>query len=144
MKIVCLAFTCLVDSILWKKLKEEQRQIIINNGRGDQKLTMEEYAAYKAENKDDVDGYIKNNLEDLLNYVENNSDEVLKRILGDIGLIQILSTNGLVTDVQMEEVKRGNPAVYAEFKRYKRGVKSMLDTNFDKIKPQYIRQFFGF
>ena len=144
MKIVCLAFTCLVDSVLWKRLDEDQRQMIINHGGGDQKRIMEEYAAYKAENKDGVDGYIKNNLESLLKYVDQNADEVLKRILGDIGLIQILSTNGLVTDVQMEEVKRGNPAVYAEFKRYKRGVKSMLDTNFDKIKPQYIKNFFGF
>ena len=76
--------------------------------------------------------------------MENNSDEVLKRILGDIDLIRMLSNDNLVTDVKMEEAKRANPKLYAEFKSWKRGVKSMFDANFEAIKPQYIKQFFGF
>ena len=144
MKIICLAFSCLVDSQLWSKLDDKVKQTILQYGNGSQKRILEEFAAYKSENKDAVRDYINKNLAELREFLENNTKELLKRILGDIGFLNVVNADGLFTDSQVEEAKRANPTLHAQIKRYKRNLKSELDMKFEQIKPSYIKQFFGF
>ena len=142
MKIVTLVYACIVDSNIWHKGPEEMRTRITREARGDMDTLLQEFRAYKSENKDAVKEFIAKNWKELSEFIQANAPQMIVNILGDIGFNNDF-INAAFTDAQFAESRLADPGTHAQMKQFKRRIKLTFDKAFDGIKANYLKAAYG-
>ena len=143
MKIVSLVYSLLVDSIVWNRLHEQETKVrILRTSGGDVDRFMEEFRAYKSDNRDKLKEFMTEQWNAVSEFIRDNAANTIRQIFADIGFDDTL-INDAFTDAHFAESRIANPEVHSRAKLLKRTLKHNLNAAFDTIKPNYIKAAYG-